>query len=119
MTIETPIPATHPDPDLRGRTVSTTVVIESIRRTQPATIEQVLENYGMAARPLLRMQIRIAIEQRFAEDEMAQAVSQLFPTLIRQCDFEVPEPVTRKLKMQARPRPSCSPRTLLGTLDPL
>lgn len=102
VTIETPIPATHPDPDLRGRTVSTTVVIESIRRTQPATIEQVLENYGMAARPLLRMQIRIALEQRFAEDEMAQAVSQLFPTLLRQCDFEVPEPVTRKLKMQAR-----------------
>ena len=48
------------------------------------------------------MQIRIALEQRFAEVDIARASSQLFPALQQACPFEIPEQIKEKIRLQVR-----------------
>ena len=90
-TTEVEIGPDHPQAELRGETVVTTITVKGIERIETATLETVLENYGMKAEAILRMQIRLALEQRHEEERIQMAMGQLFPQLAEHCRFEIPQ----------------------------
>ena len=89
-TTEVEIGPDHPQAELRGGTVVTTITVKGIERIETATLETVLENYGMKAEAILRMQIRLALEQRHKEERVQLTMGQLFPQLAEHCRFEIP-----------------------------
>ena len=91
FTTEIEIDSDHPQAELRSKTVVTTIAVKGIERIETATLETVLENYGMKAEAILRMQIRLALEQRHEEERVQRAMTQLFPQLAQNCRFEIPQ----------------------------
>lgn len=83
-----------------GRSLS--FIVRDIQRIHPATLEQVLENYGIRAEPILRLQIKLAIEQRYEEERLQRATNQLMPLLHQRFKYEIPEKVQTFLTRKAR-----------------
>ena len=90
-TTEIEIGPDHRQVELRDKTVVTTITVKGIERIETATLETVLENYGMKAEAILRMQIQLALEQRCEEERVQRAMTQLFPQLAENCRFEIPQ----------------------------
>jgi len=91
VTIETTGPEAHEREDIRGAEITIELHIKQAFRIEPASVETVLEHYGMESEDLLREQIRMALEQR-RDQEVADAMrQQVNEYLVDTIDFQLPE----------------------------
>ncbi|MCP3902511.1 MAG: trigger factor [Planctomycetes bacterium] len=91
LALETVGPESHELEDIRGKNLSIEYTIRKAQHIDPAPVEQVLEQYGIATEEILREQIRVALEQRRDEEQQAAMREQVYEYLLGTVDFELPE----------------------------
>lgn len=91
LTVETTGPEAHELEHIRGKKVAIEVTIRDAHRITPASVEQVVEHYGMASEELLREQIRLALERRRDEEQRSAMRDQIYDYLVDAVDFDLPE----------------------------
>jgi len=91
FTVETTVPENHEREDIRGKDITIEYQIRQVVRITPATIEQVVERYGMESEEILREQIRLALEQRRDQEQANTMREQVYEHLVDSVDFELPE----------------------------
>lgn len=97
VSFPTRLPANFESPDLRGRDVEAHLSIREARRVEPASEQEVADQYGSPSADVLRMQIRYALEARLKEDNRTAAADQLLPQLSELVPTSVPDFVVRHL----------------------
>jgi trigger factor len=91
ITIETKGPEHHEREDIRGKDLVIEYEIREGLHVIPATVEQVLEYYGLTSEDILREQIKLALEQRRDEEQAAAMREQIADYLVENIDFPLPE----------------------------
>ncbi len=89
--ITTTVPETHEREDIRGKEITIAYSIRQGIRVTPASLDEVVERYGMADENMLREQIKLALEQRRDYEQADAMRQQLYEELIKRVDFELPE----------------------------
>lgn len=87
-------PESHEREDLRGADLDIEFEIREGHRIRPTTVEDVVEKYGMASEEVLREQIKLALEQRRAEEQATALREQATEQLAETVDFDLPERLT-------------------------
>ncbi len=90
-TLEAAFPADHSSALLRGRPVSVSIAVESVQTIRPATVEEVLKQYGSTTEARLRTQIKFALEQRRVQSIRATLREQMERALPGLCPIDRPE----------------------------
>ncbi len=90
-TLETTFPPDHPSALLRGQPVSLSITVESAQAITPASVEEVLKQYGSATEARLRTQIKFALEQRRAQSIRVTLREQVERALPGLCPIDRPE----------------------------
>ena len=91
LTIKTTGPEHHEREEIRGKKLTIEYEIRKALRVEPATIEEIMQTYGMASEEILREQVKLALEQRRNEEQAAAMREQVFDYLIEHVDFTLPE----------------------------
>lgn len=91
FTVETTVPENHEREDIRGKDIVIEFQIRQVVRITPASIEQIVEQYGMESEDILREQIRLALEQRRNQEQANAMREQVYTHLVDAVDFELPE----------------------------
>ncbi|TVQ56788.1 MAG: trigger factor [Phycisphaerales bacterium] len=89
--VTTTVPETHEREDIRGKEITIEFSIRQGVRVTPASVDEVVERYGMADENMLREQIKLALEQRRDYEQADAMRQQLYEELIKRVDFELPE----------------------------
>jgi FKBP-type peptidyl-prolyl cis-trans isomerase (trigger factor) len=95
-TIESVFPPDYPARALRGRTALLAVTVKSVAAIEPATVEEVLAQYGTSNEARLRTQIRFALEQQRTQsvraalrDQMSRLLPGMFAIGVPECRARV------------------------------
>lgn len=90
--VSSAFPADTPTRALRGQPALIAVTVRSAAAITPASVEQVLAQYGTSTETRLRTQIRFALEQQRTQsvhatlrDQMSRALETLFPIAVPGC----------------------------------
>ena len=90
--IRSAFPADHPSSVLRGKSAILTVTVRSAAAIAPASVEEVVAQYGTSTEARLRTQIRFALEQQRSQsiqatlrEQMLRALPRLFPIGMPEC----------------------------------
>ncbi len=94
LTITTTGPENHEREDIRGVDLTVTYEIRSAMHIEPATVEAVVEQYGLASEEILNEQIKMALDQRVVEEQSSAMREQVTEWLSDHIDFELPEKIT-------------------------
>jgi trigger factor len=100
-TVESVLPRNHPVAPLRGAPALVAVTIESVASIEPATVEQVVAEYGASNETRLRTQIRFALEQQRSQSVRSSLREQLSRALPSMFQIGVPECRVRLLTARA------------------
>lgn len=87
-------PEQHELEHIRGKKLNISIQIREGQRIEPASIETVVERYGMESEAMLREQIRTALEGRVRVEQQAAMREQVFEKLADSADFDLPETLT-------------------------
>lgn len=91
LTLEMTGPDMHEVERIRGKTLHVEIQLREGQRLIPATVDEVIERYGLEGEAMLREQVRYALEQR-VEGEQRQAMrEQVARHLSGAVDFPLPE----------------------------
>ena len=91
VSISTKGPESHEREDIRGADITIEFKIKEAWRIVPATLEEVLEVYGMSDESMLREQIQFSLERRRDQEQNAAMREQVYEHLIHTVDFDLPE----------------------------
>ena len=94
VTIKTTGPEAHEREDIRGKDLTITFQIRRAQRVEPASVEQIVERYGLGTEENLRAQIRFALEQRRDVEQFSAMREQVAEYLLKEVDLELPEKMT-------------------------
>lgn len=87
-------PDTHENEEVRGAKLRIVFTINTAERITPATVDHVVERFGMGTEDNLRQQVRMMLEQR-VQNEQSQAMrEQLYDVLDEKVQMELPENIT-------------------------
>lgn len=105
LTIETVGPEGHELEHVRGKKLTISLTIRDAERITPATIDELVERFGLGTKENLRAQVRLALEQRRDGEQRAAMREQVYEYLIKSIDFPLPEKlsesqITRTLQRQ-------------------
>jgi trigger factor len=84
-------PESHEREDIRGADLTISFSIRSAAHIDPATPQQVADQFGLGTEEILREQIRLALEQRRDQEQAAAMREQVFEHLLATVDFPLPE----------------------------
>ena len=84
------LPEDYVDPTLAGSNVIVEIKICEARRIHPATVEEVVEQYGSPSEAILRRQIRLSLEQKVKQDQLRALSQQIFARLGEIIDVPLP-----------------------------
>ena len=79
------------DPTLTGTKVEFSVETQNASRITPATVEQVVKQYGSPSESILRRQIKMALESKTNRDQDAILAKQVFDSISEKVEFPIPE----------------------------
>ncbi|MDA0802988.1 MAG: hypothetical protein O2819_04435 [Planctomycetota bacterium] len=99
--IEASFPLDHPSALLRGRPVSISITLDSVQSIQPATVDEVLKQYGSTTEARLRTQVKFALEQRRVQSIRSTLREQMERALPTLCPIDRPECRIRLLAARA------------------
>jgi len=91
LTFTTTGPDAHELEHIRGKKITIQFTIRDGQRIEPAKIDDVIAQYGMASQDVLREQIKLALEQRRDEEVRSAMREQACEQLLKAVEFEVPE----------------------------
>jgi trigger factor len=91
ITIETTGPEGHEREDIRGAKINITFEVRDMQRITPADPAAVAARYGLPDEPMLREQIKLALEHRRDEEQASAMREQALEQLAEKVDFVVPE----------------------------
>ena len=91
LTIETVGPEAHEREDLRGAKLSLAVRIIDAERPEPATVDKLVEAFGLGSEANLRDQIRLALENQRDQEQANAMREQVYRHLLDAVDFPLPE----------------------------
>ena len=89
--LETVGPEAHERDDVRGVKLHIEVTIIAAERITPATIQEMIERFGLGSEDNLRDQIRMALSQRRDQEQLAAMREQIQEHLLKTIEFELPE----------------------------
>jgi trigger factor len=84
-------PEQHELESVRGADITIDLEIRAAERIEPATVEQVVEHYGLGTEENLREQIKLALEYRRDQEQIEAMRSQVSEYLVKEVDFALPE----------------------------
>jgi trigger factor len=87
-------PDAHEREEIRGKNITISMNIREAQRLNPATLETVLERYGMPSEDILKEQIKLALEQKRDEEQRAAMREQVHKQLVTMVEFDLPEQLT-------------------------
>ena len=91
FTLRVTIPDEYFDPTLSGTEVEISVEVKGASMISPATIEQVVQQYGSPSETILRRQIKMALESKLNRDQDAILAKQVFDSISEKVDIPIPE----------------------------
>lgn len=84
-------PEHHEFEAVRNTDVTISFTIRAAERVEPATVEQVVERYGLGTEENLREQIKLALEYRRDQEQLEAMRNQVSEHLLDAVDFDLPE----------------------------
>lgn len=93
VTIDFRIPDNHPVPTLRSQTATVALEILEINELIPASVDEVVAQYGSPSEKALRNQISSALQAKANRDQRFAMITQLFDQLVERLVFDVPQHV--------------------------
>ena len=90
LTIETTGPEGHELEAIRGAKVTITMRLSAAERPEPATVEQMIEAFGLGNEANVREQVKLALEQQRDEEQAAAMREQVHTKLLDSVDFDLP-----------------------------
>lgn len=91
LTVQTTGPEAHEREELRGAKLTIQVRLTAAERTNPASVEHVVEAYGAGNEQNLREQIRLALQRRSEQDVASALREQVNDYLMGAVELELPE----------------------------
>jgi len=91
LTLKATGPEHHEFEAVRNAEVSITFTIRAAERIEPATVEQVVERYGLGTEDNLREQIKLALEYRRDQEQLEAMRTQVSEHLLDTVNFALPE----------------------------
>jgi trigger factor len=89
--IETVGPESHELEHIRGQKLFIQVTIRDAYRVIPATVDQLIEKFGLPSEEILREQVKLALEQRRDQEQRTAMRQQVYDHLLESVDFDLPE----------------------------
>ena len=89
-------PDTHEREEFRGKDLTISYTIHLCERINPATQEELIEQFNLGSEDVLREQIRLALEQRRDEEQASVLRQQGLEKIVEAVDFELPEEFSGK-----------------------
>lgn len=87
-------PANHENDKIKEQPITIGIHIQSIERMEPASIETLLEQYGMESEEQLRTRVRENAEQRAQNEQKSSMYDQVRKQLLDKVELELPEKMT-------------------------
>jgi len=99
-------PESHELEHIRGKKLQIHIDVTEGQRIEPATVQSVVDQYGLGSEEILREQIQIALEQRRDEEQRAAMREQICQHLLESVDFDLPKQLseTQAARMLERQR---------------
>ncbi len=91
LTIETVGPEVHEREDIRGAQLTITFRISAAERPIPATVEKLVETFGVGSEENLREQMRLALQHQRDQEQANAMREQVYDHLTKTVDLAMPE----------------------------
>ncbi len=91
LTVQTAGPEAHEREEVRGAKLTIELRLAAAERTDPASIQQVVDAYGVGTEQNLKEQIRLALQRRSEQDQAAAMREQVYEYLLGAVELELPQ----------------------------
>lgn len=95
--IECPVPTGILQGRLGAKNYPIRIEIKELLRTTPATVQEVLDEYGTPNEEILLMQIRTSLQKRFEFNQKLFMTNQLMETIASQIEYTPPKRVVNRM----------------------
>jgi trigger factor len=96
VTVKAKGPENHEKPDVRGKDVVITYTVERVERIVPASVEQLVQRYGLADEKGLRESLMLRLNQRAMIEQQSAMRQQVAKHLLDTIEVPLPEKLTAK-----------------------
>jgi len=97
ISIQLAIPTEYPIQELRGKTATLQVDVDSVERITPASVEDVLEQYGSPNETILRSQIQLSLKRNFERENDVVMLNQMYTHLENTLELPIPQRIINML----------------------
>ncbi|MHC4273153.1 MAG: trigger factor [Planctomycetota bacterium] len=91
ITMQTMGPESHEREDIRGAKLSIDYRITAAERTEPASVERLVEIFGLQNEDNLREQMRLALQHQRDQEQATAMREQVYRHLLKTVEMELPE----------------------------
>ena len=91
LTVQTTGPEAHEREELRGAKLTIELKLTAGERIDPASIQQVVDAYGVGSEQNLTEQIRLAVQRRSEQDQASAMREQVYEYLLGAVELELPQ----------------------------
>ncbi len=91
ISIPLKIPTNYPTQEMHGKTAVLQVHVDSVERITPASVEDVLEQYGSPNETILRSQIQLSLKRNFERENDVVMLNQMYTYLGNTLDLPIPQ----------------------------
>jgi trigger factor len=91
ITVQAVGPESHEREEIRGAKLSVDYRITAAERTEPASVEQLVETFGLQNEDNLREQMRLALQHQRDQEQSTAMREQVYDHLLKTVDMELPE----------------------------
>ena len=95
--IECPVPTGILQGRLGTKNYPIRIELKELLRTTPATVQQVLDEYGTPNEEILLMQIRTSLQKRFEFNQKLFMINQLMESIASQIEYSPPKRVVNRM----------------------
>jgi len=85
------IPQSHPNAEFRGKPAILQIDVDSVDRITPASIDEVMEQYGTPNETILRTQIQLSLKRNFDRENDFLMLNQMYVHLGETLDIPIPD----------------------------
>ena len=91
IVLQTQVPLSYGEKSLRGKSATLTFQVSSVESIKPASLKEVLKQYGTPNETVLRAQIKSSLQHNFDREKDLVMLNQLYESLIDIFDIDIPQ----------------------------
>lgn len=91
LTVGTTGPEAHEREEVRGAKLTIELKLTAAERIDPASIQQVVDAYGVGSEQNLKEQVRLAVQRRSEQDQASAMREQVYEYLLGAVELELPQ----------------------------